>query len=401
MWCGWFIAHLIPLVWTLGWDTSTGDIRYYFSGVRGTAAGAMDEYPEVGTWPARLIGLIPGGEDAFILWFLALCVVTSGLFTAWLIRAGRATGYRAAWFWILFVGVSGPIVLTRLDLFPALAVAGFAALQFSRSPLARRTAPVLLAVATMMKLWPGVLGAALVGGARRQSTWMRVAWFFGALAVSAAVVAVVAGPDRLLSPLDYQSDRGLQVESLFATPLMVAAALVPAGDTRWSIAFAASKSFEIDGPGAAVMTAVATAATVVMVLFALGWAVTRLIRDDWSAEQSLAFSLTLVAFLIASNKVFSPQYVTWLAPLVAVALLVSRRRIVLVLAVEILVTAVLTTVIFPSYYDWLLMVPTSLPVVMVLALRNLCIPVILGTALWWASTSGAPRARRNPRTPGH
>lgn len=390
------MAHLIPVVWIERYDTSTGDVHYYFVGVNDYVPGAMTEYPVVGTLPARLVNLLPGGEAAYIRWFVLVCILASALFTAWLLHVDRDPGHRAAWFWLLFVGLSGPVLLTRLDIFPALTVAAFAALLFAGSRTGRRAATVALALAlaTMMKLWPGVLGAALVGGMRRRSTWARILWFFASLIVLCAAVAAVSGTDGLTTPLDYQSDRGLQIESLAATPVMVAASFAADAGTRWQISYAASKSFEITGPGAGVMTSVASVATVVTVIAAVGWAVTRLLRDDWSPMQALAFSVMTVAAVIATNKVFSPQYITWLAPLVAVALLVSRRRIVTVLALEVLVTALLTTCVYPVYYDWLLVVPTSTMAVLFLALRNLGILVILCTAAWWAVTARRESAPR-------
>ncbi|WP_156980175.1 glycosyltransferase 87 family protein [Corynebacterium terpenotabidum] len=397
---GWVLAHLIPVVWINRYGTSTGDVHYYFVGVNHFFPDTMTEYPVIGALPAHLVNLLPGGEDAYINWFIALCVATSAVFTAWLVYMDSSPSHRAAWFWIMFIGLSGPIVLTRLDLFPSLTVAAFAALLFARTRAARRAAAIVLAVATMMKLWPGVLGAALVGGFRRRSTWARIGWFFGSLVVICLLIAAVSGVDALTTPLNYQSDRGLQIESLAATPVMLAASFAAVGDTRWSISYAASKSFEIIGPGAGIMTTVATVATAAMVLFALGWAVTRLIRDDWSPMQALSFSLTMVALIIATNKVFSPQYITWLAPSVAVALLVSRRRIVAVLAVEVLVTALLTTFVYPVYYDWLMVVPTATQAVVILALRNVGILVIAGTALWWAVTAAREDVTAFPVTSG-
>lgn len=382
------VAHLIPVVWILVGGTSTGDLKYYFTGVNGYADGAMAEYPEVGTWPARLVNLLSdNNRDAFIGWFIALCVLASAAFTVWLLKADPSGSRRAGWFWVLFIAVSGPIVLSRLDLFPALAVAGFAALLFARSRAAQRTATVLLALATMMKLWPGVLGAGLVGSGRRWSTWARILWFFGSLAVLCSVMALSAGPERLTSPLNYQSDRGLQIESLAATPVMIAASFASSASAQWSISYAASKSFEITGPGVSVMTTVATIGTAAVLVFAVGWALVRLFRDDWTPVRTLAFSVATVALIIASNKVFSPQYITWLAPLVAVAVVVSRRRIVTVLAVEVLVTALLTTLVYPVFYDWLLVVPGARGAVLALTARNVGVLVIAATALWWAVTA--------------
>jgi hypothetical protein len=252
----------------------------------------------------------------------------------------------------------------------------------------------------MMKLWPGVLAAGLVGGLRRRSTWLRVGAFVAALAVLCALVVLLAGPERLTSPLTYQSDRGLQAESVLATPAMVAAAVAgtdAAGTSRWSIGYAASKSYEIEGPGVEVLTTVSTVLMAAMILFALGWAVTRLIRDDWSRERALAFSAAMIMLVIVTNKVFSPQYLTWIAPLTAVALLAYRRRIVSVIAVELLVTAALTTVVYPSLYDWIIAVPPSPVPTMVLLLRNAMVLVLTVTCLWWCVTAGRGSRGRSGR----
>lgn len=398
-WLAWLVAHAIPVVWIAVGHTSTGDVQYYRTGVSGEATDAMTEYPEVGTWPAVLVNavteLIGGGQDAFVVLFIALCVLLSALFTGWLLaeghRSGQRTGRTAAWFWVGFIALSGPIAVTRLDLFPGITVALYAACLLSRSRGVRAAGTSLLALATMMKLWPGVLAAGLVGGLRRRGTWVRVGAFVGSLAVLCGLVALLAGPDRLTSPLTYQTDRGLQAESISATPAMIAAAFTgtdAAGGSRWSISYAASKSYEIEGPGVEALTTVSTVAMAAMILFALGWAVVRLVRDDWSGEHLLAFSAAMIMLVIVTNKVFSPQYLAWIAPLVAVALLATRRRIVTVVAVELLITAALTTVVYPTLYDWIIAVPPSPVPAMVLLLRNAMVLVLTVTCLWWCATAG-------------
>jgi hypothetical protein len=415
-WLVWLVAHAIPVVWIVVGHTSTGDVHYYRSGVSGAVTDAMTEYPEVGTWPAVFVNavtdLVGGGQDTFVTVFIGLCVLLSALFTGWLLsegslRHGHGAGVRgargtrtAAWFWVGFIAFSGPIAVTRLDLFPGVTVAWYAACLIAGSSRVRTAGTALLAVATMMKLWPGVLAAGLVGGLRRRSTWLRVGAFVAALAVLCALVVLLAGPERLTSPLTYQSDRGLQAESVLATPAMVAAAVAgtdAAGTSRWSIGYAASKSYEIEGPGVEALTTVSTVLMAAMILFALGWAVTRLIRDDWSRERALAFSAAMIMLVIVTNKVFSPQYLTWIAPLTAVALLAYRRRIVSVIAVELLVTAALTTVVYPSLYDWIIAVPPSPVPTMVLLLRNAMVLVLTVTCLWWCVTAGRGSRGRSGR----
>ncbi|MEJ6548741.1 hypothetical protein PQI66_04190 [Corynebacterium sp. USCH3] len=411
---GWVIAHLAPVSWIAAAGTSTGDVRYYFQGLAGLDPSAMTEYPEVGTWPARLVERIAtvGGqrtdaasEDAFVVGFVALSVLVSGIFTWYLWRAARHGGPWPVWFWILFAGLSGPIFLTRLDIFPGLLVAGFAALLLGGSRWAR-VATALLAVATMMKLWPGVLGATLVGGARRTATWVRVCWFFASLVVLCLVVVLAGGMDRLLSPLTYQGDRGLQVESIAATPWVFAAALhaavaggAPGADgTPWSISYASSKSYEIVGPGVDVTLTVTTVLTAAAIVAAVVWAVRRLLRDDWTPVGAVAFSMALIMLVIVTNKVFSPQYLAWIAPVTAVALLVSHDRTVRVIAALVLTAAALTTLVYPVFYDWLVVTPPYLVAAVALVLRNVTVVVLAVTCVRWAREAGA-RATGSPGRP--
>jgi uncharacterized membrane protein YhaH (DUF805 family) len=382
----WVGAHALALALLAVKPAVTADVHYYWRGLNGVQPGAMDEYPEVGTWPARLVNALTGSEDAFVVGFIGLCLLCSAVFTVILYCADPSGRRHACHFWILFVAVSGPIVETRLDLFPGLAVAGCAVVLTARSRASRavRTAATaLLAAATMMKLWPGILAASLVGGLRSRGTWRRVAGFAVSLGLLCLLVAVIAGPDRLTSPLSYQGDRGLQVESLVASPLVVAASLAPEG--TWRIHEAASKSIEIFGPGVAAALVVATVLTVATVLAALVWAVRRLRRADWSPELALSFMMTLVMLLILSNKVFSPQYVTWIAPLTAVALLVGGdRRVVRRTAVGVLVLAGLTTLVFPVFYDSIILrtPPATAGALLLLLRAGTAVAVTVGCVRW-------------------
>ena len=399
---GWVVAHVIPVYWVSHDGEALGDVRYYRWGMTGQMDGAMDEYPEVGTWPVKLVHLLTGpeltdvAESRFIAGFILLNILTSAVFAALLWWRGKVRGTATAvWFWILFIAVSGPIVVTRLDLFLGLVIAAAVWLLFSNSR-ARHLAPALLATTTMMKLWPGVLGAVLIGGWRRRSTWVRVAVFAVSLAALCLLV-VAAGPvDRLVSPLTYQGDRGLQIESVAATPLMLAAAIAsyrdPSTAGTWEIGYAASKSYEITGPGADAAIAVATVAQVVMLLAAAVWAVVRLVRDDWTPTLVLASVLLLTVLVVATNKVFSPQYIVWLAPVAAVGLLVltgKTRRWILAVSGLVLLLAALTAMVYPLLYDGLLSSAPDLGATVVLTLRSITVVVLaVVCAGWTLSASG-------------
>lgn len=268
----------------------------------------LSEYPDAGLWPVRAIIQLSGDHAyVFLTLFSGFLIALSTAFFFYLLNRS----HRAALFWTAFTAAAGPIVYSRLDLIPGLLVAATAAALFTHPKLAS----ALLGFAAMSKLWPAALAAGLVDKWNRSATWVRLATFGGTLVVVGAITALTSGWDRLVSPLTYQDVRGLQIESILATPLIVAAAFFPG---HWHIDKAPSKSFEIFGPG---VDQLVTASTVLMactMLFGLGWALWHFLGDAWSPRSTALFLLTMVLLLIVSNKVFSPQYVAWFGPLLAV-----------------------------------------------------------------------------------
>lgn len=270
----------------------------------------LSEYPDAGLWPVRAIIQLSGDHAyVFLTLFSAVLIALSTAFFFYLLNRS----HRAALFWTAFTAAAGPIAYSRLDLIPGLLVAATAAALFTHPKLAS----ALLGFAAMSKLWPAALAAGLVDKWNRSATWVRLAAFGGTLVVVGAITALTSGWDRLVSPLTYQDVRGLQIESILATPLIVAAAFFPG---HWHIDKAPSKSFEIFGPG---VDQLVTASSVLMactMLFGLGWALWHFLGDAWSPRSTALFFLTMVLLLIVSNKVFSPQYVVWFGPLLAVLL---------------------------------------------------------------------------------
>lgn len=268
----------------------------------------LTEYPDAGLWPVRAIIQLSGDHAyVFLTLFSAVLIALSTAFFFYLLNRS----HRAALFWTAFTAAAGPIVYSRLDLIPGLLVAATAAALFTHPKLAS----ALLGFAAMSKLWPAALAAGLVDKWNRSATWVRLATFGGTLVVVGAITALTSGWDRLVSPLTYQDVRGLQIESILATPLIVAAAFFPG---HWHIDKAPSKSFEIFGPG---VDQLVTASSVLMactMLFGLAWALWHFLGDAWSPRSTALFFLTMVLLLIVSNKVFSPQYVVWFGPLLAV-----------------------------------------------------------------------------------
>lgn len=227
VWLGWVNARLALAGLIAAQTIPFGDVRYYHRGVSGADPTAMTEYPDAGVWPVRVLGWLTGMEGVpFVVGFLVMCLLIDATFLAALLHRRHI---RAGWFWVVFGLATGHVLWLRLDLFPGVLVAAAAALLFTRP----RWAAAVLALAAAMKLWPAVLAAGLVGGARRVGTWVRVGVFGATLVGLAALTWATSGLDRLLRPVLYQGDRGIQIESLAATPSS-SGPTGTRGRTRWA-----------------------------------------------------------------------------------------------------------------------------------------------------------------------
>lgn len=363
-----------------------GDVLYYFSDLAKEKSGgvALKEYPEANLWLIRVMdAFAPDNQAGIMNTYVGFILALDLLFLAVLIHRRH---FLAGAFWVAFGFVVGPIFLTRLDLIPGLLVGVFAYL-LARHP---KVSAAFLAAATMMKLWPGVLATSLVGHWRSKQSWLRIAVFGGTMIAMALVTIVTQGFDRLMSPLGYQAERGLQIESVAATPFIVLAAT---GGGRYQIRYAPSKSFEITGPGVEMATTIASTALYITVLLAAAVVVRRLLRKNWNSSESIALAMVLIMAMLVTNKVFSPQYIVWLAPITAVILCFAPTRLAKINAGIVLVITWLTQYVYPGNYDSLMSNDPDFMPTLALATRNILMVVLLVlTVVWWRREAQASEA---------
>lgn len=390
IWTAWAVARLFSLYLFKRDRMPVGDVAYYFHAQFGNDPSAMTEYPHAGTWPVELLAWITGGEsrDAFYVAFIVFCLLLDAAFLAFLLRRHHLAGRRAsvaAWFWIFFGTAAGHIFILRLDLVPGLAVGIAAALLVSHPTWGAG----LLAFATTIKLWPGVLAAGLVGRFNDSRSWARLLSFVGTGIALCAVTVATAGWERLTSPLSYQSERGLQVESIAATPFIHAAL----NDSAYEVFYAPSKSFEITGPGVDTAIAFSSQAMILLIGVVLAWAVWHFIRGGWDPHLTAVFFVAVILGLIVVNKVFSPQYIVWLGPVLAVALRSAPSKLGYATATLTVLAAALGTFIFPFHY-WDLVHEQTPTGVNALVVRNVLILIMFVLSLVWLANDVRKEVRQ-------
>jgi hypothetical protein len=258
---------------------------------------------------------------------------------------------------------TGPLILTRFDLVPALFVL---AAVLARDRARSATWSVLLSVGAAIKAFPLFLYPALLRGERD----LRRVVFAGAIPLLLCAGAVLVMGDEFGSAIGYHTERALQVESLAASPFEIAH--VPGGDTEVVIGHG---GFEItaSGASAARWISVVVGAAVYLALVVAGWR---------SRASNLELVCALLAVLVVFSPVLSPQFLLWILPLSACAYGLGRQNVVLLLAV-------LFTQIALQHYDRVESLGSSF--VWPVAARNACLLVYL-----WLVAAPIVRGARQP-----
>lgn len=350
-------------------------------------------YPAGAVLPMLLPALVDAvGTQPYAVAWSVLVTALNGAAVAVLLRsAGRRPGAGVrgevvrpahdpavgAWWWLAFVLLLGPVAVGRLDavVAPVVVVALTVAL---RRPA---VAAALLTAGAWIKVAPGALLLPLVLVLRRP--WRDLVLPAAAVcAVVAGVVAAGGGLGHLTSFLTEQGERGLQVESVAATPFVLAGLAGGIGGEPVRVVLNdAITTWEIAGPGTAAVAGalglvlpVALAAVTALLTWVRVRTGERLDTAGFLARGALLVALTL----ILANKVGSPQFVGWLAGPVVVGLArpgAAGPRSWRVPAALVLLVAALTQVVFPIAYDGITLQQAGPSLVLVL--RNLLLVVLV------------------------
>ncbi len=324
---GWTYAAL----WALSraflgyaWRTTSsfivGDVNYYYAQVRNAASwsGGLVEYPTPVAWAMKALQVVTNYDPGAFVWgFVTLMVILDALMARLLWTSRTPNRHWAVLAWILFVLFLGPLAYFRFDMAPAV-LAGAGALLVNRKPGA---AGALIACGGALKLWPALLVLPLLGrGPERRSS---AVWFTVTGAALALSSLVVGGWKRLISPLTWQADRGLQIESVAATPLMWARTFTGG---EWTVGLSRYNAFEINGPGVTAALGAADVSFVVGFVLILVIGVRAALRRSRTPRTVALVMLTIILIMIVTNKTLSPQYVLWLGGPICVLVATTRTE---------------------------------------------------------------------------
>jgi uncharacterized membrane protein len=206
----------------------------------------------------------------------------------------------------------GSIYLNAYDLWPAFLLTAALALFVRHKPI---WGFALLGAATAAKIYPAAVLPVALLFVPRSCRVRGLAWFAGVF-VLAHLPFLVLGPGGLRFSYSEQLRRGLELNSLGSALMLITG--------HRSLANQPPGSLNVTGSTATVVGAVSTVLVVCAVLFA-AWQYAR------GRIGFLTACAAAVAGFVAFDKVFSAQYVEWLAPLAPLGGVVAGALTVVVL----------------------------------------------------------------------
>lgn len=388
VWWGFAVVHLYFLGWMasffLNGDTFSDTEQYRQWATAGY--NPSDLTGKISPWVYPVLAQIPiflanaAGPSLYLLvWFLIITALNAvGL--AYLTRGPRKlTGIAPAWWWLFFTVFMGYLSFARVEGITAPIVL-IALLYAAERPV---VAGVLLSIATWVKVWPAAVLVPIVIASHK-----RIQVVLAGATVTALVglgTWLTGGLPHIMDFLLNQGERGMQLEATFSTPWVWLSVFHVAGSKMADNT--AINSTEVYGPGAGTAAFLMQPLLVLAAITAAILLVRAMRRGAEREELFLEGSLMMVTAFIVFNKVGSPQFIIWLAPVIIAGLAHDWERWK-VPAALLMGIAMTTFVIYPLFYTPLIHAHPVMAAI--LTTRN----VLLVVLLWWSVKRTAELGRK-------
>jgi uncharacterized membrane protein len=271
----------------------------------------------------------------------------------------------------------GPIVTGRYDLLPAtLVLVALYAFVSGR----HKTAWAVLALGATAKIYPVIIAplfALYLLYHRQYRQLTQGIAIFGAVLLAINLPWIIINADGFWQFISYHLERGLHSESSYGSVLLIGQIM---GLTQVEGAMTYG-SWNLSSPMADTLSQVSSYITASLLMFLYALYAHQLLRKSDSVAKAamlntgtveliLRYSLLAVFIMLLTSKLFSPQFLIWLVPLIPLV----RARWRYAPWVLFLIIGGLTQYIYPHYYlDFEAFVPY---LVIMLAIRNFLLVVM-------------------------
>ena len=362
-----------------------GDVDLYNFWSQGLVKGifpiddSMWQYPPLAgivfAIPQWIVGNSLTGFIAFMAIFDLLILIT--LLTTGLNRfktnfiTTSFHGLSGAWFWVLWPIVMGPLTLTRFDVVPTF-FALLALIALSNKNVRPYLSGFLISIGALVKLWPMLLLFIYPKAVLRKvsasfiSTTVLFLLFMSTWSVGFA------------NFLNNQSSRGLQVESIAASPFVLAKFL--GKNVEYPFQYG---SLEVNAQFATQVAFLLNLMTIIV------FAIILLLncQNKLNYLNLVDKALVIVMISISLSRVFSPQFWVWIGGLAALALINKETKLKKVI-ILLTISAFLTQLIYPGQYIQLLSGDFFATLLQLTRVTLFVWALILGTKLLLKPTRG-------------
>jgi uncharacterized membrane protein len=225
-------------------------------------------------------------------------------------------------FYTLAILAIGPIITARLDIIPAI-ITLIALYFFIKGH--HKTAFVFLAIGTCIKFYPVILVPLFLIYLWKNQQIRKIFTGIASFAITGLIIilpALILSTEGLWHSLTYHAERGLQIESTYASIL----------ELCYSFGIIPLEFEDSYGSTNLISTLADNIANISFVFIVLGllavyWFFYKRLKNtpcrentnplhDYDKGSIIVYSIITILIFILTNKVFSPQYIIWLLPFI-------------------------------------------------------------------------------------